>query len=156
MDLKDIVQCPLKMKNSIGSNVEIETVDKRMHTGVLHCIDPMSSAIVLINENETENEISIINFNSVQKYKTISPGYFIEQCVPIDAVTLIDEDTLRLKREKLRDWFKLNLIDIEEDGKVLKYKDYLIVEPPYDTEHCYCTNTIILERIYDLINKMPS
>ncbi|XP_065162002.1 gem-associated protein 6-like [Atheta coriaria] len=148
----------ISKRKFIGIHATIQTVDNKTHVGYIYVVDPESKSVVLTTQ-KTEHSSGDLIIITAPTIKNIQ----IDTTQDIGEINIFSEkrcqsysiQDLQEKKKKLKDWLKLNLIDVVEDGEALKFQDHLIIEPPYDLDHCYCTNTIVLDRFKSLIEKMP-
>lgn len=148
---------PKYFKSLLNKTVEIVTVDGKIHKGKVYVVDPVSESIVTITNSEDRCNVNIYVGHAIKSFKICNHN---EQINTDSTNKQYKEDTeeLKLKRLNIKSWLIKNLVDVQEDGLTLKVGDgeYLFIEPPYDNEHCYCSNTIILQRLREILNKMPN
>lgn len=140
-----------RMKNAIGNKAIIKTADNKSHAGFIYVIDPVSQSVVLVNE--TGNSLDIILYNAI-----ISINVVEEPKMIFHRDSRVEDSTgnVEEKKLKLKQWLSDNYVDVKEDGRVLRVGSHIIIEPPYTIDQCYCSNTVILERIQSIINRMPA
>lgn len=148
----NIFDSPQTIKGAIGREVRIKTRNGIDHKGFVYTIDPQTETVVL-----TDNlgaKVAIIPQHAI---KNIVLGQnFVEKfAVRTETNKVQTTGVLEEKKKNLVKWLKDNLIEVVEDGDLLRISDYVSIEPPYDIDHCYCTNTVILERLQNIIKRMP-
>ncbi|GLV37800.1 hypothetical protein CBL_06498 [Carabus blaptoides fortunei] len=111
----------------LHKNVEILTSNGITHKGYVYAIDVVSGSIVIIESQD----------------------------VALENATDDNADDIEQKKTNIKAWLTKHFIQVEEDGLSLILGDDLVIEPPYDKEHCFSGNTIILQRIQDILAKMP-
>lgn len=150
---------PRYFKFLINKMVEIQTIDGRTHVGRVYVVDPVSKSVVTLRAGD---EISIINIyagHAIKSLEIFDVKYGLAPQVthnkPIDSLnTQLNEQNL-IEKTLVKTWLNMNLVNVREEGMTLKVGDDLVIEPPYDNEHCYSSNTIILQRIRRILNNRP-
>lgn len=145
-----IFENPHTMKDAIGKKVIIKTVDNRIHEGFIYVIDPISKTVVLTNE--TGSSVDLILHHGISKIDVIE-GIKKVFTYPPKSTTAVNVEE---KKQTLKKWLIDNHVDVIEDGEMLKIGDHITIEPPYSINQCYCSNTVILERIQSIIKRMPT
>lgn len=149
------------MKSLIGKSVKIETVENTEYSGKVYVIDPVYKTIVLHcakpNTNGEEKiETVYILFHALKRLEILSDAiddnYLKTNNIPVQTSGLSNEQL----RIKLKRWLKHMFINVDECGDYLKIDNHLLIVPPYGLDNCICNNTIILERIRNIIGLMPS
>ncbi|KAI4457494.1 gem-associated protein 6 [Holotrichia oblita] len=142
---------PVNQKSLIGRHVNIISINKEIHEGVIYVIDPISKAIILINESNKRLKVlmpqAIASLEVKHEESDTHSSFFNNNLL---FGTDIEEQKLRLKN-----WFKKNLIDVSEEGAILKIQNVFSISPPYTIEQCVSSNKQVLERMICLIEKMP-
>lgn len=138
------------MRDAIGNEVIIKTVDNKSHAGFIYIIDPISKSVVLVNE--TGITLDIILYNAISSIDVVEGS---KRVFPRESRTGGPIDNVEEKKIQLTKWLSDNYVDVREDGSVLRVGDHIIIEPPYTIDQCYCSNTVILERIQNIIKRMP-
>lgn len=144
---------PQAMRDTIGKEITITTLNGVNHNGFVYNIDPMSKSVVLTDNSGSD--LIIIPHHAIKK---LVLGTNFTDRFGINATkteTSIPIEVLEENKQKLMKWLKDNLIEVVEDGRILRISDHVSIEPPYDIDHCYCTNTVILERLRNIIKRMP-
>lgn len=145
----------LKMLNLIqNKNVEILTSNGITHKGYVYAIDMVSGSVVIIDSLEGKQNVSIIFKHAIKSVKLSGLNENISDTVIVESSTVENSEDIEQKKVNIKAWLSRNLIEVEEDGLSLKIGDDLVIEPPYDREHCFSGNTIILQRIQDILAKM--
>lgn len=142
---------PINQKSLIGRHVNIISVNKEIHEGVVYVIDPVSKVVILINESDKRLKVlmpqAIASLEIKHEESNIDTSFFNNNLL---FGTDIEERKIRLKN-----WFKKNLIDVSEEEAVLKVHNDFSISPPYTIEQCVSSNKQVLERMICLIEKMP-
>lgn len=151
MDITEILETPENVQALLQKEVQIKTVDNEVHVGDLYVIDPQSKTIVL--ENKTSATFDIILHHAIRDFTVLSKddGKFVLE----EETNISNAIDFSEKKKKVKEWLVSHLIDVEEVGVTLKIDDHITIEPPYDLEQCYCSNTIILDKLRRLLEKMP-
>lgn len=139
------------VKNLIGKSVKIETCDKNVHQGVVYVVDPVFKTVVLLNTDT--KSLEFVLYHAIRSFSVIS-DVKSEELLEIPTKLLNSEESLHNKM-KLMKWLKLLLINVREDGELLRVDEHFSIGPPYGKEDCMCENTIVLERIRKIIDLMP-
>lgn len=145
------------MKSLIGKTLKIVTVENVEYFGKVYVIDPIYKTVVLHCNKEATNSIQtvFVLFQAIKSVNIVSDQvdekYLETGNIQIQS-TPIPSEELRLK---LKRWLKHMFINVEECGDYLKIDDHLVIVPPYGPDNCICNNTIILERIRNIIELMP-
>lgn len=153
MNDSHIFSSPQTINAAIGKEVRITTLNGTVHSGFIYAIDPITKTFVITDA--AGKKLDIIMEHAI---RTLDFG---EKFSRRFALTVLPETVfptsgdLEAKRQTLLKWLKENGIETVEDGAVLKILDYVSIEPPYDIDHCYCANTIVLERMQTIIKQMP-
>lgn len=143
------------IKDVIGKEVRITTCNGEKHHGFVYVLDPIAKVVVLTNSERTTMDMV---FSHAIKEMDLVEG---AGCIESFALKILAEDVTEApgdsneKKQKLVNWLKENGIEVVEDGVLLKISDYVSIEPPYDLDHCYCANTVVLERLQKIIKRMP-
>ncbi|KAJ3654798.1 hypothetical protein Zmor_013961 [Zophobas morio] len=142
----------LYLKNLIGRTVSVETVDNQTHIGTVYVVDPVYKTVVLINT--TTNRLELILSHAMKSFN-VFPDTRNEDFLR-DNVNNVNPEDFVQKKLKLTKWLKHMFLDVKEDGDTLRVEDHLIIGPPYGKSECMCDNTIVLERIRNIIDLMPA
>lgn len=149
-DENPIFLSPEAMKDAIGKEVAITTLNGIQHNGFIYAIDPITKSVVLTDS--TGKKLDLLLYHAI---KTIILGENIDERFILKLPSTIETELFEEKKQNLAKWLRENCIEVIEDGVSLKISDYVTIEPPYDLDHCYCTNTIVLERLQNIIKRMP-
>nr|CAI5842261.1 unnamed protein product [Callosobruchus analis] len=144
---------PIYMKSLIGKEIEVRTVNKKVYKGLVYVIDPIFKSVVLhCNRiSETEYETVLILYHAIEGLFLISDE--VDQKYLQTSEEVVCSNITR--KESLKKWLQHMQINVEESGDILKIDDHLIILPPYKLENCVSNNTIILERVRNIVNQMP-
>ncbi|CAG9771351.1 unnamed protein product [Ceutorhynchus assimilis] len=146
---------PLYMKNLIGKSVKITTTEETSFEGIVYVIDPIYKTIVLHTKETGPNKHNtvFILHHAIKSLEILSEevknGYLEEKMDTHSSSDMVQEK-LRLKK-----WLQNMRINVDEIGDYLKIDDHLIIMPPYGLDNCICNNTIVLEKIRNIIGLMP-
>ncbi|CAG9814440.1 unnamed protein product [Phaedon cochleariae] len=145
---------PIYMKSLVGREVEIETVDKKIHRGTVYVIDPIFKTVVLHTNFRSEEEFQTVFIlrHAIESLKTTSEVVkesYLKEPAEKQVASHINQKKLVTK------WLKHMQIDVQESGDYLKIDDHLVIVPPYGPENCICNNTLILEQIQKLLKSLP-
>lgn len=145
---------PVHMQSLVGKCVEVETIENKILSGTVYVVDPLSKTVVLVNKSGERYKVDLLLHHALKSLKVIvgATGCSLPNFTPSTEET----QELEKKKSKLKTWLTANLIDVEENGPILYFKDKVMIEPPYGIEQCYCSNTIILDRLHKIMNNMPS
>lgn len=140
-------------KSLIGKSVKIVTIDKEIHEGLIHVIDPVSKTVILLSDSQKTLEVfmphAIFSIEIIHEENNLP--------LPINFYnnTLLFDSDIEERKVRLKNWFKKNLIDVTEDGSTLKIQNSFQITPPYTIDQCVCSNKQVLERMISLIERMP-
>lgn len=154
-NIKIPLSSPDAIQDVIGKEVSITTCNGVKHHGFVYVVDPIAKVVVLTNSERTS--INMVFSHAIREINLVEGG----RCIESFALKISAEDVSETpgdspeKKQKLANWLKENGIEVLEDGALLKISDYVTIEPPYDLDHCYCTNTVVLERLQKIIKRMP-
>ncbi|KAL1496985.1 hypothetical protein ABEB36_008022 [Hypothenemus hampei] len=145
----------LHMKNLIGKTVKLLTKDQQAITGDVYVIDPIYKSVVLHTRDSSPNkhDAVLVLYHAIESIEVISEE--IKQGYLNGAVPERDMCNVDFEKRRLIKWLKQMGIDATESGDNLEITDHLLIVPPYGIDDCICNNTIILERIRNLIGLMP-
>ncbi|XP_044266854.1 uncharacterized protein LOC123012785 [Tribolium madens] len=141
----------LCMKSLIGKSVNIETIDKCIHEGIVYVVDPVYKTVVLLDEST--KSLEFVLFHAIKSFNVTSDEQN-DKLLQTPTKLLNSEESVR-KKMKLMKWLKLLMINVTEDGELLRVDEHLSIGPPYGINDCMCDNTIVLERIRKIIGLMP-
>lgn len=147
----------LYMLSLIGKHVQITLVDNEVLNGIVYVIDPVFKHLVLHERASDLHFITkIVLYHSV-KSLTILPDEKIESYIAGNEQknTNINPDIMEHRKKQLKQYFQNMCLDVEESGDCLKIDDNLVIVPPYGPENCISNNTLVLERIQNMIISMP-
>ncbi|XP_022912245.2 gem-associated protein 6-like [Onthophagus taurus] len=151
--LEQLEKCdPIFLKDLTGKYVSISTLDNDVHNGAVYVIDPISKTIVLTQIKDNKKILKIVMFHALKTFK-LTPDAEVVRDTFIEE-PLFERD-IEERRIRLKNWFIKNLIDVTEDGKLLRIRDDFSIGPPYTISQCVSNNAIILERMIQLIERMP-
>lgn len=146
------------LKSKIGTTIEVETVQNKIYQGVLYVADKSSKTIVLIKYGE-ENKIHLHLFTD----HGIKHVKFLSDEVDLTLLSEVEQEKnkccsemLLERKAKIKKWFEKNFLEVIEEGDKLKFQDHLVIYPPYEVNDCYSESTIVLNRVKDILEKMPN
>lgn len=142
---------PIYMKSLLGKSVQIILVDDEVIKGIVYVVDPVFKNVVI---QERDHLITRIILYHAIKSVTVISDERIENIENIENVQTKSLNNVELNNRKtiLKERFQNMCLHVEESGECLKIDDNLIIVPPYGPENCICNNTLILERIQNIIN----
>ncbi|XP_030747867.1 uncharacterized protein LOC115876284 [Sitophilus oryzae] len=148
---------PIYMKNLVGKLVKINTIEKTSYTGKLYVIDPIYKTVILHckpTDSEENPQVVIVFHHAIESFEVIS--HEVDETYLEQKETQEVDCDVNLEKSKLRKWLGQMFIQAEEVGDYLKIEDHLVIMPPYGVNNCICNNTIILEKIRNIISSMPA
>lgn len=148
----------LYMYSLIGKTVQITLLNNEILQGIVYVIDPIYKNIVIHERSFPDLQFvtKIVLYHAI-KSMTVLPVGRIEQYITKNEhiKTNINSDTLKHRKKVLKECFQNMYLHVEESGDCLKIDDNLVILPPYGPENCICNNTLILERIQNIMISMP-
>ncbi|XP_001601860.1 gem-associated protein 6 [Nasonia vitripennis] len=147
---------PILFKSYVNEKVTITTEDSNVHTGIVYTVDPVSESVVLMQpvEGEEKMKMKILMRPAIQNIecsfdtKVILPEMFVP---PPNHYS--QEELLRRKNSVMKLLIE-NRFPITEDKGVLCIEETVRIEPPYGPENCICLNSIVLNRIQTILNRV--
>lgn len=150
---KNIFDSPQIMSNTIGKLTKVQTIDKKIHEGIVYIIDPLSKTVILTNE--ACDNLEIITFHAIDGILQLSESpiktFKFQNSVTATHTARNSEET----KESLKKWLKQNHLKVTEQDSVICVEDQVTIEAPYGIEQCFCSSTVVLERIQDMISNLP-
>jgi len=164
---------PVKLSKFLYCHVEVKTVFGETVSGGLLSVDPVSDTAVILAANPTSKAIDTKDFDSstivlVPRVKWDSLVVVngsdevkgvVKKCLPRQkeaAVSLTREEVRKVQGE-VKDWLVRNGLSVEEEGDLLSvHNGTVIIAPPFDSDSCRANNAIVLDRVNQLLKKMPS
>lgn len=156
---------PGDLMRYVYKEIEICTVDGRSHRGWVYTVDPVSLTFGLV-QFLPQKQVSQIEFilghaikdivllsDDVDAYKDALDCLFKSA-----SSAVVSSAELTCRRGKVVSWMMKNRIPIEtcrEQPDVLSIGDVLLISPPYLPENCQSTNGIILNKIQELLKRLP-
>ncbi|XP_066256822.1 gem-associated protein 6-like [Euwallacea similis] len=146
---------PTYMKSLIGKTVHVKTIKNEVYTGVVYVIDPIYKTLVLHTKESASNkhDTVLILYFAIQSLEVLSQAIKENYLMNERPRTTTKEATH--ERERLKKWLHKMYINADEIGDYLKIDDNLLIMPPYGLDNCICSNTIVLEKIKNIISLMP-
>ncbi|XP_046833178.1 gem-associated protein 6-like [Vespa crabro] len=146
---------PLLFKSYVGKEAKVTTDNGSIHTGIVYTVDPVSESIVLLQIKEDDHQNlqivfghAIKNIELTTQTETPLPELFQ---VSINQLSLADI----IKRKNIVKQYLLeNRFPVTDTNDILYIEDSVSIKPPYDAEHCISTNTIILNRIQNILRSI--
>lgn len=147
----------LYMLSLIGKHVQITTKDNKLLNGIVYVVDPVFKHLVIHQKNSDLDFVTKIVLNHAIKSLTILPDEKIESYITSSEhqKTNLSSDITEQRKKGLKEYFQNMCLNVEESGDCLKIDDNLVIVPPYGPENCICNNTLVLERIQNIIISMP-
>ncbi|GJQ69363.1 Roe1 [Trypoxylus dichotomus] len=123
---------PVNLKSLIGKSVNVITIDKEIHEGVIYVVDPISKTVILLNESKKSLKLlmshAIASLEIKHEENGVASSFYNN--------ALLFGSDIEERRIRLKNWFKKNLIDVSEDGTSLKIQDVFSISPPYTIDQC--------------------
>ena len=169
---------PREWTRFVDRRVEILLRGGASKRGLVYAIDPVSEAVVLATaaksaEEEETNKVrmEIVPNHVIQDISLVSdrvderlagqltrlfgdPGTSSSAVAAAGEGALTNEE-LDARRDEVRDWLIANRIPVEvggANGDVIQVAGKaLIIKRPYDVDHCYSLNEIILKKVQQLL-----
>ncbi|XP_028133884.2 gem-associated protein 6 [Diabrotica virgifera virgifera] len=142
---------PIYMKSLLGKQVKIKTVDSRTHSGIVYVIDPVFKTVVLHTnwKSNKDHDTLMIMHHAIESLEELPE--------PVNESYLEETSEHNSKERKyaVKKWLKKMMINVKESGDYLKVDDHLVIVPPYGPENCICNNTIVLEKVQNILETMP-
>ncbi|XP_065331796.1 uncharacterized protein LOC135934173 [Cloeon dipterum] len=142
-----------KFYNHVGKVVKVTLSNKKSTTGTVCSIDPVSGSIVLL-------EIVSKKLQILMGHSVVS----IEDCSDLDADdvsrVLPDHNSQRASNnvgiDSVKNWLLKNRMVCEESGNgILIVGGAVSICAPYTEDMCTGDNELVVDRIRELLSKMP-
>ncbi|XP_066138190.1 gem-associated protein 6-like [Euwallacea fornicatus] len=146
---------PTYMKSLIGKTVHVRTIKNEVYTGVVYVIDPIYKTLVLHTKETSpdKHDTVLILYVAIQSLEVLSQP-IKESYLTKERPRVITDETTR-EKQRLKKWLQKMYINTDEIGDYLKIDDNLLIMPPYGLDNCICSNTIVLEKIKNIMCLMP-
>ncbi|XP_012529772.1 gem-associated protein 6 [Monomorium pharaonis] len=142
---------PILFNSYIGKMVKITMKDESVYYGIVYTVDPISESIVLLQSKTLMQyrlkiifNHSIKNVQVTSEAKTFVPELF--SCVKLS------EAMLTKRKDVVMQLLLENRFPVKEEDGILFIEDTVSIEPPYYPENCTCTNSIILNKVQNILN----
>lgn len=129
------------------------------HIGWVYTIDPVSETIVIVQRPRkvlifpaASAHLEKLDTNVTPEVRTWLDNLLGDET---ETVTLSEED-LQVRQLVVQEWLKKNHLPVEIRGKSLAMGEVLFINPPYNSDQCFSTNQIVLDRIRSILKAMPS
>lgn len=109
------------------------------------------SVVLLQPKESTIYSLKIISGHSIKNIEITSEGEKILPELFLPSYTKISQATITERKNIIKHLLLKNRFPITEEGDILKIEDTVTIEPPYYPENCICTNSIILNRIQNIL-----
>lgn len=112
------------------------------------------SVVLLPVETSTQHNLKIISGHAIKnievtsELKTTMPELFRS------SITKIAQTTVSKRKNSVMQLLLDNRFSVKEEDDILLIEDIVRVEPPYFPENCTCTNSIILNRIQNILTRV--
>lgn len=147
---------PLYMLSLIGKNIKVELVDKQVYIGRVYVVDPVFKNVIIHEKISSEvHFLTRMILHHAIKSLTVLPEARLDSYVTDKSQKEENNTDVMSQKLLLKEWLKHMCLQVEESGDCLKIDDNLVIVPPYGPENCICNNTLILERIQNIILSMP-
>ena len=153
----------------VGKNIQIQCKNGETQSGHCYTIDPISNTIVLLYFSEGSPKIRFVLEHAIEAVSQLDQNCDSE-ILPEEFITQLDgflfdkagfsrsckPIQLEVRRLKLKKWFHLNRLPVEEEGLILSVANgQAMIEPPYTINSCRSANTIVLDRVMKLVKSCP-
>ncbi|XP_063222646.1 gem-associated protein 6-like isoform X2 [Bacillus rossius redtenbacheri] len=147
---------PLELKNFVQKYVEIGTIDGKKYVGTVFTVDPITTSIILMNQEEGKVGLSLFPGQNIESLELRTSGCVpdLEHLFPSGGATCNTEE-VESRAARLVAWLVQNRVPVRQDGPVLRLEDVLEIHPPYGAGQCYSTNETVLSRVQVLVSGMP-
>lgn len=154
---KDVIfnNNPIYMMSLIGKTVEIKLDNNERYTGIVYVVDPIFKTVVIHERPRSDKHyVTRIVLHHAIKSLVVLSDEKVESYLSETQPTNGDNgpEVLNGKRELIKKRFQNMCLNVEESGDCLKIDDNIVILPPYGPENCICSNTLILERIQNILN----
>ena len=160
---------PREWTRYVDHHVEILLDDGATKSGVVHVIDPVSEAVVLVNfvtavTQRQTIKVEILPGLVVQKIFIVKKAdtdvlEAMAKAFGDEVEGRLSEEEVTLKRERVKEWLIANRIPVDVGGvkgDVIEVAGKaLIIKPPYDVDNCFSLNEIILKKVQQLLMNQP-
>lgn len=146
---------PLLFKSYVGKEAKITTDNASVCTGIVYTVDPVSESVVLLRtEEDNRYNLQIVFGHAIQNIELISQA---ETHLPELFQTSTDKfspSDLKKRKNIVKQYLLENRFPVTDVNDILYIEDSVSIKPPYDAEHCICTNSIILSRIQNILRSV--
>ncbi|KAL0267553.1 UNVERIFIED_CONTAM: hypothetical protein PYX00_009798 [Menopon gallinae] len=149
---------PDDLKRYVDRYVEICFVDGAKLSGIVYTVDPVSQSYILVTKEGKSVSVKIVMKHSIKSVSAVPE--IPEELKTLDLNNIfknnIDQKTgneVKAMKEKVKLWLLKNMIPVEEKGDLLML-DTLEIHPPYNADSCFSSNSIVLDRIQNLLKDM--
>ncbi len=139
-------------------------VDANTHWFTITTIDPQTYTVILVNlrKDSAEKEVIVITGETVRSVDVeddCDPEFMerVQALFPREQRDVRRNSDAETQKENLLAWFKRNRIPVTEkaDG-TLNVLEKVEISPPFTADHCFSCSEIVLSRVRNLIQAMPS
>lgn len=115
--------------------------------------------MILLKRKDDKISMDIVLGHSVANITPISSEDTSEESIPDELLfgtgEQISEEEAESRRVQLKAWLCANHIPVVEDGNMLVMEDVIVIDSPYGLNQCLVSNDVIMERVHNLMKKMP-
>lgn len=144
---------PLLFKSYVGKKVNILTEDNSTISGIVYTVDPVSESVVLLQGCE-QDSLKIVFGHAIKSIEICSS----EPCrLPelfTNTPTNILQTTVEERKSAVIKLLQENRFPVKVQNDILTIENVLSIKPPYEPADCICTNSIILQRIQNLLSRI--
>ncbi|XP_041978521.1 uncharacterized protein LOC121732634 isoform X2 [Aricia agestis] len=151
---QDMKSNPYEVCKLISRYVKIDLIKNSVLKGFLSSVDPVTYSIILLvpQENQKEYQKVLIPGHAVLDLTVEDSEEFTE--VPVTFSLTSTSTDHKKRKEKVMEWFRLNLLTVTECDDNILFGNVTIL-PPYDVEDICTDNPIIAMQVKKVMEKMP-
>lgn len=163
---------PSQLSKFLYCHVEIKTSSGEKVSGGLLSVDPVSDTAVILPAHPKSKVIDSKDFASstivlVPRVKWDSLVVVddsdevrdvVKKCLPRekDAGVRLTGEEMREVQGEVKEWLVRNGLSVEVEGEQLSvHNGTVVIHPPFDSDSCRANNAIVLDRVNQLLKKMP-
>ncbi|XP_011158605.1 gem-associated protein 6 [Solenopsis invicta] len=142
---------PTLFNDYIGKMIKITTKDESIYCGIVYTVDPVSESIVLLQSKTSMHRLKIIFNHSIKNVEVTSEAKtFVPELFSLSSAKL-SEAMIAKRKDIIMQLLLENLFPVTEKDGVLLIEDTVSIEPPYYSDNCTCTNSIILSKVQNIL-----
>ncbi|KAJ8674238.1 hypothetical protein QAD02_005500 [Eretmocerus hayati] len=149
---------PILFRDYINKKVTVTTHDANTFSGVVYTVDPVSESVILIQpaENKEKSSLKIIIGSAIKSIDCCFDSEILLPDLFAAPSVRLSEEELKTRKQAVYKLLSDNRFPVKEEEAVLLIEDTVRIEPPYRSENCMCSNSIILKRIQTLLNQVTT